>query len=132
MTGHPKIATSSELDPKPLVGTWLNTDHGASGGILRIAVTEHDGGLRVRAFGTGSPDERDWGEVPAVLFGAGADPRVGPAFTAEFDLGFLRTVIAGTHKFGILATVVSTAFRDGSGRADYLTREFFHRIGGQS
>jgi hypothetical protein len=111
----------------PLLGDWLSTEGRSSPGIARLEVREHDGAVWVRAIGGGS---RDWGEVPAVLYTTLGVPA--SALTAVFDLGFVRTVVSAHHKGGILVVTTSNVFQDGSSRADYWTREFFHRIGEQS
>ncbi|GAA2250425.1 MULTISPECIES: hypothetical protein [Kitasatospora] len=108
----------------PLLGDWLSTEGHASPGIARLEVRQRGGAAWLRAFGGGS---RDWGETPAVLYRTLGVPA--SALTAVFDLGFLRTVVSAHHKGGILVVTTSNVFRDGSSRADYWTREFFHLIG---
>jgi hypothetical protein len=89
-------AVSLALDPSVLLGDWHN-NRDASGGILRILVTGHDEGARVRAFGTGSLEPRDWGETQACTYAAQASSPTATAFTASYDFGFLRNVMYRAH-----------------------------------
>jgi hypothetical protein len=122
-------ARSGGLDTAQIAGAWLNTDRGASGGTLRLEVTDEGEGLRVRGFGVGadggSPIE--WGETDGIALAQGPDGDTAWAFTCTFDHGFSTTEVAAYGKEGILIAASYMTFTDGSGRADYWTREFFHR-----
>ncbi|MFF4695070.1 hypothetical protein [Streptomyces chattanoogensis] len=115
----------------PLLGDWLSTDGPTSSGFARLTVGGHGGSVRVRAFVGGDPAPRDWCDAPAVLHTTLGVAR--SALTAAFDLGFLRTVVSAHHKGGILVVTTSNVFRetDERTRADYWTREFFHRSHGR-
>ncbi|WP_413753382.1 hypothetical protein NRF20_26325 [Streptomyces sp. R-74717] len=114
-------------DFSALVGDWVNTDQRSSKGARRLSVTWHEGGMFVRAFGTGSPQPRDWGEAPAVLYTSPDTPSVASSFSAVYDFGSLRTVVGAYHKTGILVTTTCTVFSDVSGGADHWARSFFRR-----
>jgi hypothetical protein len=120
----PATGTRHTEPTSPLLGDWLSTEGHRAPGIARLEVREHDGATWVRAFGGGS---RDWGEATAVRYTTLGVPA--SALTVAFDFGFLRTVVSAHHKGGILVVTTSNVFRDGSPRADYWTREFFHRSG---
>jgi hypothetical protein len=115
-----------------LLGDWVNTDQRSSKGALRLSVTWHEEGLFVRAFGTGSPQPRDWGQVPAVVYTPPDTPSAACSFSAVYDFGSLRTVIGGYYKTGILVTTTCGVFSDGNGGADHWARSFFHRAEGRS
>ncbi|MEW1656701.1 hypothetical protein [Streptomyces sp. NPDC093707] len=121
---------SDAPDVSALLGDWVNTDQRGPKGPLRLSVTRHDGGLAVRAFGTGSPQPRDWGEVPAVAYSAPGTPSVAWAFSALYDFGSLRTVVCAYHKTGILVVTTSSVFRRGGG-VDHWARSFYHRAKGR-
>lgn len=127
-TGSAVPRPRTALDPSVLLGDWHNTDRGTGGGILRIIVTGHADGVRVRAFGTGDPEPRDWGEVEACTYAAQDSSLTAASFTASYDFGFLRTLIAAYYNQEILVATTHNVFDDGSGRADYWTREFFYRV----
>jgi hypothetical protein len=121
--------SAGPLDTSQIVGTWRNTDRGGSGGTLRLVVTERDGELVVRGFGVGDPEPYDWGETPATPMAQTVAGQSAWAFNCSFDLGFIKTDIAAYGKEGILIAASFNRFEDGSGRADYWTREFFHLEG---
>jgi hypothetical protein len=86
--------------------------------------------LRVR--GLGVPEEPygepiDWGETGATALAQNVDGSEAWAFRCVFDLEFMSTEVAAYGKEGILIAASYNRFADGSGRADYWTREFFNR-----
>ena len=90
-------------------------------------VTERDGELLVRGFGAGDPEPRDWGETAATPMAQTVAGESAWAFNCSFEFGFMTTEIAAYGKEGILIAASFNRFDDDSGRADYWTREFFHR-----
>lgn len=122
-----ELPAGGPLDLRPLTGLWTNTNP-ASRGIVRLAVTELDGGLRVRGFGAGSPEPVDWGEVPAsVLYADGLRSRKGHAFLASYDFEFMASHLQCNLSQGLLIVAAFNVFKDGSGRSNYFSREFYHR-----
>jgi hypothetical protein len=113
------------VDPAPLSGTWLNTDK-ATRGIVKLIIRGDGDAFKVRAFGACEPSPCDWGEVAGNVFSAGVASPEGMAFTATFDFGFMETDLAVYMKGGILVLDSFNTFKDGSGRANYFSREFFH------
>jgi hypothetical protein len=113
------------VDPTPLAGTWLNTDK-ATRGIAKMILTNRDGVLLVHAYGACEPSLCDWGEVEGAAFSDGVSSSAGMAFTARYDFGFMETSLAVYLKGGILVLDSFNTFKDGSGRASYFSREFFH------
>ncbi|MFF8912899.1 hypothetical protein ACF08M_06125 [Streptomyces sp. NPDC015032] len=122
-------------DVSALLGDWVNTDQGSSKGPLRLTVRWHEKGLFVRAFGTGGPQPRDWGEVSAVVYTAPGTPSVAWSFSAIYTFGPLRTVLCAYHKAGILVATTSSIFSDDSDDSegvDHWARSFFHRAEGRA
>jgi hypothetical protein len=121
------------LDLSELVGTWVNTDRGSSGGTLRYELSQRDGQLLVRGFGAGDPEGDgqgeafEWGEAEATPLAQTVTETRAWAFNCRFDFGFSSTEIAAYTKEGILIAASFNQFSDGSDRADYWTREFFYR-----
>jgi hypothetical protein len=105
-----------------VTGDWLNTERDASGGIVRLSISERDGKLWVRAHGA-----RDWGQVAATPHGSLENPATPWAFSTSYDFGFLRTVLLGYYNSGVISLTTYNLFQDNSGRANYWAREFFHR-----
>lgn len=118
--------TAAALDRSVLAGDWRNTN--ARGGIERIVCEPAaGGGMTVQCHGRCEPQTRDWGSADAKLFAFEFDGRQAGAFAAVFDLGFEEVRMQANVKLGVLVVVTLTRFRDGSGRANYFTREFFYR-----
>ncbi|HKT05147.1 MAG TPA: hypothetical protein VJT31_37000 [Rugosimonospora sp.] len=109
-----------------LRGTWYATNPDA-GGVVRLDLSGDDGALRVRAFGAGEPESLDWGEIPATAYGAGVVSSEAMAFSAQYQFDFVTVLLAAYAKQGILVLDTFNTFTDGSGRANYFSREFFHR-----
>jgi hypothetical protein len=109
-----------------LLGTWWNTDKG-TGGLVRMELLQRGEELVLRAFGAASPQPRDWGEVVAQAYSAAVGSPTGMALSARYDFGFLEVLLAAYTKSGILVLDTFNTFKDGSGRAPYFSREFFHR-----
>lgn len=117
---------AAALDPSVLAGDWRNTN--ARGGIERIVCQPTaQGGMTVQCYGRCEPQPRDWGSVEAGLFAFELDGKQAGAFAAVFDLGFEQVRVQANVKLGVLVVVTLNQFRDGSGRANYFNREFFHR-----
>lgn len=114
------------IDPAPLLGTWLNTDK-ESQGIVRIVAAVREGGFTIRAFGSGSPEPIDWGEVRADVYADSAGSQGAAAFGAFYDHGFLRTHLQAKVNRGVLVVAMFNQFTDGSGRSSYFNREFYYR-----
>lgn len=113
-------------DLSALLGTWFNTDQ-QTGGLVRMTLAGAPGEFTVQAFGAASPAPLDWGKVPAVTYAAGVASPAGMAFSATYDFGFVETFLAAYTKSGILVLDTFNVFKDGSGRSNYFSREFFHR-----
>jgi hypothetical protein len=65
--------------------------------------------------------------VPASAYAAGAGGAAAIGLTAHYDFGFLETTLTGFIKSGIFILCTYNHWKDGSGRADYFTREFLYR-----
>ena len=120
-------APEGALELEDLLGTWVNTDQHVSGRVLRLEAAERDGGLRVRAFGTGDTEPRDWGEAEATALAKAPGGRRAWGFWCRFDLGEVTTDLAAYYNSGIVVIGSYTSFGPASGRCDYWKREFFHR-----
>jgi hypothetical protein len=121
-----------DIDPSPLVGSWVNFDT-ASRGLARVVVavdSDGNGGgsgdLTVRAFGAGSSERRDWGEVPGEPFADGASLASAVAFTARYDFGSHTVTLACYLNKRLLVVDAYTRFHDGSGRSGYFARDHFY------
>jgi hypothetical protein len=124
--GELASAPPGEVDAAPLLGTWWATDK-ATDSVVKLELADRAGSFVVHAFGACTPAPCDWGERPAVPYAATVGSRDAMAFSAVYDFGFMETLLAAYMKGGILVLDTFNTFKDGSGRASYFTREFFHR-----
>jgi hypothetical protein len=113
------------IDPAPLLGTWWNTDK-ESPGIVKIVIAAQGDAVSIHAYGAASPEPIDWGEVRGGLYADGVASRRAAAFGALYDFGFLRTHLQAKVNRGVLVVALFNQFTDGSGRASYFNREFYH------
>jgi hypothetical protein len=116
---------ASEVDPGPLVGTWLNFDP-ATRGVVKVVVSDRGGVFAVRAYGACSPQPCDWGEVRADAFAGGVGLREGVGFRAFYDFGFLETIVAAYLNKRLLVVDTYNTFKDDSGRPNYFFRDHFY------
>lgn len=111
-----------------LLGRWVNTND-ETRGVAEFTI-EHDGSLfTVSARGVGDGGTINWPKTEAVAMAnigeEGGQRTV--ILGATFDFGFMRTETQIRVNKGVLVLVFFNTFLDGSGRSDYVTREFFYR-----
>ncbi len=120
--------TEGQPDVSPLLGHWINTKSDTDY-ISELIVSQRGGSVVIQLFGAGTAEPIDWGETTATPYVSGRSLEAG-GFHARYDFGQIETLIAANQKLGILVIQVYSSFKDGSGRHDHFSREFFHRRGG--
>lgn len=115
---------AGEIDPKALVGTWINSNLDTNS-IARINITNTDGKLQLQVFAIGPDGLIDWGTSDAQVFAAGPTSHLGAGFTCRFDFGFAETRLQAMIMKGLLVLAQFHLFKDDSGRADYFLREYY-------
>ncbi|HLJ86181.1 MAG TPA: hypothetical protein VKZ53_05120 [Candidatus Angelobacter sp.] len=117
----------AQLDIRPLLGTWVNTN--ASGwGIAKVIISEEKNGAYIEAFGSGSPALIEWGKRPlSTIYAKDVGSSTAMAFDAQYDLEFMDVRMEGNCNLGLLVLACLNVFKDGSGRSNYFSREFFGR-----
>lgn len=83
----------------------------------------------VRVVGAGAEGPIDWPVTSAKTL-ANLEEEAGQravALAPVFDLGFMTAETYIRVNKGVLVIVLFNTFRDGSGRSNYLNREFFYR-----
>jgi hypothetical protein len=120
------VPTGGTPDLRPLIGEWINSNAHSNHIVRAVIAPGDDGELTVRIYGAGMPDPIDWGAMPATPFVVETNYE-GVGFTARFDFGDVETSLCSNQKKGVLVIQSYTQFKDGSGRPNYFTREFFHR-----
>jgi hypothetical protein len=111
-----------------LLGRWLNTNHDTRG-IAECTVAREGDGINVSITGVGADGPIQWPTARATPLG-NLEEEAGQttgALLATFDLGFMRAETHMRVNKGVFVIVLFATFLDGSGRANYLNREFFYR-----
>lgn len=128
-SSYPNLALSAgkPLQISAFCGDWLNADRSGACGVLGITLTEQEGTLWVRGLGNAKPAAYVWHRVHTPSFAPDPASHHAWGFLADYDFGFVRTIVAGYYKTSVLVATTYNTFQDGSGRTPYWTREFFHR-----
>lgn len=131
-SGHLNPALSDpatqSLNAEQLTGRWVNTNRQTRG--LSECLIERDGEhLYVSVVGVGAAEPIHWPKSKALVL-ANLEEEAGQrtaALAVDFDFGFMRAETQIRVNKGVLVIVLFNTFRDESGRANYVTREFFNR-----
>ena len=116
------LDTPGTVDLGPWLGQWRNTrDDSAC-----IAGFTLRSGSEGFLLGVEPHGADHWGEAPVMPCSAGVDSGAGVAFFASYDFGFIEHRLAANANKGLIIIAAYSLFRDGSGRHDYFTREFFY------
>lgn len=127
LSGQSHSDGSEPIDPTALLGTWINTNK-ATQGITMAVITRRDDDLHLRVFGAADPEPHDWGEVAVkALFSDGIVSGRVISFVAEYTFDFMETELQTNLSKGLLIVTSLNAFKDGSGRSDYFSREYFYK-----
>jgi len=113
-----------------LVGRWLNTNRDTRG-IAECTIEREGDQINVRITGAGEDGPIAWPVVAAQSLAnleEEAGQRTG-ALMATFEFGFMRVETHIRINKGVLVIVLFATFLDGSGRSNYLNREFFYAQG---
>ena len=117
-----------ELETSAMVRSWANTNP-VTRGIAGLKVRSAQGKLWISVQGKATDSPFDWGEVEVeAVYAENATSARGIAFVARYDFGFLETLLEGNVNSGLLVLASFHTFRDGSNRANYFSREFFHEV----
>jgi len=127
---HPDLNEpgAATTNAEKLLGTWLNTNH-ETRGIAECALARDGDDISVSIVGVGEDGPVRWPTVKATPL-ANLEEEAGQrtmALLATFDLGFMRAETHMRINKGVFVIVLFATFLDGSGRANYLNREFFYR-----
>jgi hypothetical protein len=127
---HPDLLdpAAANLNPEKLLGRWINTNW-ETRGIAECTVARDGDGISVDITAVGEDGPVHWPTARATPL-ANLEEEAGQrtmAMTASFDLGFMRVDTHLRINKGVFVIVLFVTFLDGSGRANYLNREFFYR-----
>jgi hypothetical protein len=127
---HPDLTEpgAATTNAEKLLGRWLNTNH-ETRGIAECTIARDGDGISVSIVGVGEDGPIRWPTVTATPL-ANLEEEAGQrtmALLATFELGFMRAETHMRINKGVFVIVLFATFLDGSGRANYLNREFFYR-----
>lgn len=115
-------------DPSVFPGVWINVNPRTTG-IARLDITSAGQGLRIAIHAVGPQGMISWGTVERVtLFASGPAMTSVVGFTAMVDLGFVEVRLQANLNKGLMVLASYTRFKDGSGRVDSFTREYFSSV----
>ena len=114
------------LDLSSLIGRWKNTNS-ATRGISEIIISEAGKGLRVQTFGARASEPSDWGERDATTYAYHVAGDIVAGFELTYDFGSQEALVTAIHNRGVLVIHAYHRFKDGSGRANFISKEFFHQ-----
>jgi len=126
------LGTSSAADAtiNDYTGTWANTED-ATRGITRIKIKRLGPAVTVQAYGSCSPNDCDWGVVPATAYAGNVSADAlsdTAALVAKYVQDFAEKTLVLTYAEGILTATLYTKFTDGSGRAAYTSTASFKKL----
>ena len=123
------------LDPatvsraEKLIGHWVNTNVDTQG-IAECEITREGDLFTIKLLGVGAETEIEW-PIARVKPLANLEEEAGQrtiALAATFEFEFMKSEIYIRVNKGVLVIVLFNTFQDGSGRSNYLNREFFYRV----
>jgi hypothetical protein len=116
------------LNADKLTGRWRNTN-AQTRGVAGITIEQDGERFRVSVAGVGADGLVHWPQAGARAL-ANLEEEAGQralALAATFEFGFMRAETYLRVNKGVLVIVLFATFLDGSGRSDYVNREFFYR-----
>lgn len=122
----PGDVLAAKLDLSSLFGRWKNTNS-ATRGISEIVIREDGKNLRVQTFGACASGPRDWGESLATAYAYNVAGDIVAGFELTYDFGSQETLVTAIHNRGVLVIHAYHRFKDGSGRSNFISKEFFHQ-----
>jgi hypothetical protein len=120
-TAESRPETAGQVEITPLLGTWLNSNH-ETRWIKKFSLARKGDAFTLRAFSAAEPF--DWGEREVSTY---MDNIGELAFHAIYDLGFVESTLAANTNKGLIVIAAFHKFKDNSGRANFLCREFYYR-----
>lgn len=122
----PGEVLAAKLNLSSLIGRWKNTNS-ATRGISHIVISEDGKNLRVQTFGACASGPRDWGESLATTYAYSMAGDIVAGFELTYDFGSQVTLVTAIHNRGVLVIHAYHRFKDGSGRSNFISKEFFHQ-----
>lgn len=128
LLGTVMLSTSAYAVPPTnvsgLVGTWVNTNS-ATGGIVKVVITNTVTGLKFQSFGACSPTPCVHTVVAAQPFSASVSSNTAVGLTAYRNSGFKYSRYGAQRSGSYLRLDSFDTFASGDTRKDYTKSEYF-------
>ena len=114
-----------------LTGTWVNVNP-ATGGIVKVVITNSLLGFRIRTYGACSPTPCDHGSILASPYSKSVTSNVATGLSAIYDHGFVKVLVTAKRTAEVdggtfLELETRSIFDPGDTRFDYTRSELFRR-----
>lgn len=110
------------IDLTPFAGRWNKTNEGPQW-LDHVEARVDGDALYVHLYG-----DEDWGEVRAEsVYALNQETDRGGAFLARYDLPQAKVDVEANVNLGLLVVATWVRWKDGAGRSNAFTREFFYR-----
>lgn len=131
LVGAPAVMAVQPAGVSGLVGTWVNVNP-ATGGAVKIIITNDAAGFRIHTYGACSPTPCDHGAIPALRFSNSVGSSTADGFSGQYNFGFSTVLVTGQRNYefdGITALELDTRTRFAAGdtRRDYMRTELFRK-----
>lgn len=113
--------SAAGVDISPLLGVWTNSNTQTKW-IRRFTLDQKGSIFTIQVQGAAEPF--DWGEVEAVPY---MDNIGELAFHAVYELEIFHSLLAANTNKGLIIIAAFNRFTNGSGRSNFLCREFYFR-----
>jgi hypothetical protein len=110
------------------LGVWRNTNP-RTRGLSEVSFASRGANLLLRVVGVGEDGPLDWEDTQVELFVSYDDATEPTKIKAAYDFGFMDVLLHAWIKQGVLVMVIFNRFKDGSGRSNYVDREFYYLDG---
>ena len=112
-----------------LVGSWNNVN-AATGGIVKVVITNDATGFKVHTYGACSPTPCDHGIIPALRFSKTVSSTLAHGLNAQYNFGFSTMGVTAQRVYDIdggnfQELESRTRFAAGDTRQDYMRTELF-------
>lgn len=113
------------IDVSQLVGMWFGIKLDESR-FARLEITEQDGTLLIRPYGSPDSGESDWGQAEMTPYAASGSTTA-TGFEAKCRFGAEWVEFVAVQNQGVLLVQSFTSFHDDSGRASEFAKAYYRR-----
>jgi hypothetical protein len=123
------LPVAIEVDPAPLLGSWVNTNS-ATTGMSRVSIARDTGGVSIAVWPADQPGGPARHRAPVdAVYANGPLATTAMALTARYEDETERTTVEANLSLGLLVIAACHTFKHDDGRSNYFSREFFYFAG---